>query len=76
MKNNHIIIESSLTQVVLLYQQKNYPFIDLFKNKIKITKMLLNNDIQFFFVQMILKLAKGNKCNYVYYCNFSKSKFE
>jgi hypothetical protein len=27
MKNNHIIVESNLTQVVVLYQQKNYPFI-------------------------------------------------
>jgi hypothetical protein len=29
MKNSHIIVESSLAYVVLLYQQKSYPFIKL-----------------------------------------------
>jgi len=29
--------------------------------------MLLNNDIQIFFVQNDLKFSKGNKFNYVHY---------
>jgi hypothetical protein len=30
MKNSHIIIKSNLAYVILLYEQKNYPFINLF----------------------------------------------
>ncbi len=47
MKNNHKIIESSLTQVVLLYQEKN-PFIIIIILKMVIEmviEMLLNDDI-------------------------------
>jgi hypothetical protein len=65
MKNTHIIIESSFTYVVLLYQQKK----SFIKKKFKrmVIEMLFNGDIQLFFVQMILKFSKGNKCNYVHY---------
>ncbi len=55
MKNNHIIIESNLAYVLLFYQKKYYPFIKLlFFFKIMVIEMLLNNDIAFFFVQIIL----------------------
>ncbi len=66
-KNNHIIFKSSLTQVVLLYQEKNNPFIKLFFLKRIVLEMLLNNDIQLFFYSNDFKLSKGNKCNYVHY---------
>jgi hypothetical protein len=58
MKNSHIIFENILTWVVLLYQQKTYPFIKLFFFKRIVIKTLLNNDIQFFFLQMILNFQK------------------
>jgi hypothetical protein len=57
MKNNHIIIENSLTYITL-YLQKHYPFIKLFFSKWMVIEMLLNNDIQLFFVQMILNFQK------------------
>ncbi len=41
-----------------MYEQKNYPFIKLFFFKRMIIEMLLNNDIQLFFVQMILNFQK------------------
>ncbi len=37
--------------------------------------MLLNDDIQLFFVQMILNFQK-KKCNYVHYSNLKKKKLE
>jgi len=49
MKNSHIIIESSLTWVILLYFKKIYPFIKFFFQK-NDNWMLLNNDIQFYFL--------------------------
>jgi hypothetical protein len=65
MKNTYIIIESSFTYVVLLYQQKN----SFIKKKFKrmVIEMLFNGDIQLFYLQMNLKFTKGNKCNYVHY---------
>jgi hypothetical protein len=44
MKSSHIITESSLTYVVILYYQKNYPFIKHFKKMV--IEMLLNIDIK------------------------------
>jgi hypothetical protein len=41
-----------------------------------VTKMLLNNNIQFYFCSNDLKFSKGNKCNHVHYWNFLKIKFE
>jgi len=41
-----------------------------------VIEMLLNNDIQLFFCSNDIKLSKGNKCNYVHYCNFLKNKLE
>jgi hypothetical protein len=41
-----------------------------------VIELLLNNDIQLFFCSNDFKLSKGNKCNYVHYWNFSKSKLE
>jgi hypothetical protein len=65
MKNSHIIIESSLTWVLLLYQQKK----SIYK-KIKSQKIGHLNVIQkwysiFFFVQMILNFQK--KINVIMY---------
>jgi hypothetical protein len=57
MKNNHIIIESNLTQVILLYEKK------------LVIEMLLNDDIQLFFCSNDLKLSRGNNCTYVHYWN-------
>jgi hypothetical protein len=51
MKNSHIIIENSLTL-------KIYPFIKKKISKRMVIEMLLNNDIQLFFVQMVLKFQK------------------
>ncbi len=67
MKNSHIIIESSLAQVVLLYEQKSYPFIIKKKIKRMVIEMLLNNDIQFFICSNDFKISNKNKCNYVHY---------
>jgi hypothetical protein len=39
-------------------------------------EMLLNDDIQIFFGSNDFKLSKGNKCNYVHYSNFLKSKLD
>jgi len=41
-----------------------------------VIEILLNNDIQLFFCSNDFKLSKGNKCNYVYYLIFLKSKLE
>jgi hypothetical protein len=38
--------------------------------------MILNNDIQLLFCSNDFTLLKGNKCNYVHYCNFLKSKLK
>jgi hypothetical protein len=40
-----------------------------------VIEMLLNDDIQLFFVQMILNFQK-KKCNYVHYSNLKKKKLE
>jgi len=67
MKNIHIIIKSSLALVVLLYEQKSYPFIKPFFFKKMVIEMLLDNDIQLFFCSNDFKFSKRNKCNYVHY---------
>jgi len=72
MKNNHILIENSLTYVILLYYQKSYPFINKFFFKRMVVEMLLNNDIQLFFCSNDFKISKGNKFNYVHYWIFKK----
>jgi len=56
MKNNHIIIESSLSKVILYILPKNLFIKKTFKRMV--IEMLLNNDIKCFFVQMILNFQK------------------
>jgi len=61
MKISHIIIKSSLTKVVLLYQQKSYPFTKHFLFQKNVIEMLLNNDIQPFFGSNNFTFSKGKK---------------
>jgi hypothetical protein len=68
MKNNHMMIESTLTYVVVLYEQKYFiHLLLLFSFKRMVIEMLFNNGIQLFFCSNDFKISKGNKSNYVHY---------
>jgi hypothetical protein len=82
MKNNHIIIESSLTEELnlgikcsIIIFAKKLSIYYIFFSKWMVIEILLNNDIYYFFVQMILNFQKHINV-IMHYWSFKKSKVE